>query len=57
LYSLSRSDLDQVLEIYPEMADNLEKIAEKRLEADLVRIAEIAKKADRAQNGRRSSLI
>jgi CRP-like cAMP-binding protein len=37
LYSLSRSDLDSILEVYPEMAEKLQKTAEERIGQDLVR--------------------
>jgi hypothetical protein len=37
LYSLSRSDLDKILEVYPDMAEKLQKTAEERLAHDLQR--------------------
>ncbi|KAJ3334449.1 hypothetical protein HDU91_002727, partial [Kappamyces sp. JEL0680] len=48
LYSLSRYDLESVLNIYPEMAENLQKIAEKRLEVEIGRITDSNKAAQRA---------
>lgn len=42
LYSLSRHDLMFILNIYPEIAENLQKEAEKRLEGDLDRTRRLA---------------
>jgi CRP-like cAMP-binding protein len=42
LYSLSRSDLEYILEVYPEMADKLQKTAEERITSDLKRFTKSA---------------
>jgi CRP-like cAMP-binding protein len=48
LYSLSRTDLDTILEVYPEMGEKLLKTAEERLTQDLQR--NIAKIGDDEQD-------